>query len=163
MSKRLTRMSGFFFTSHEPIVDKESYECEIASQLKSIRNCSDESLLTDVASCFQNDVRIRVAACEKITKYTNIEYLIWTASIEPTLDNCKVTVTVAKKCNVRSLVNAALRPVLLTVDLHQHHDIIEEAIPLVTDVQLLEEFISLAKNYSQKLELLAYKRAVELV
>ena len=71
--------------------------------------------------------------------------------------------TVAKKYNVRSLVNAALRPVLLSVNVGCFHAIIEKAILLVTDVQLLEEFIGLAKKYSQKLEMLAYERAIELV
>ena len=163
MSKRLSRTSGVFFTPHIPIVDKESYEREIASQIKGIKNCTDENLLTDVASCFQNDVRVRLAACEKIVKSANLEYLLWSASIEPTHDNCQVTVAVAKKCNVHSLVNSALRPVLLTVECGwRFHKVIEEAIPMVTDVKLLEEFINLAKICSKELEMLAYERAIEI-
>lgn len=163
MRKQLSRMSGVFFTPHEPIIDKESYEREIASQIKGVKNCSDENFLTEVASCFQNDVRVRVAACEKIVKQNNLEYLLWSASIETTPENCQVTVTAAKKCNIRGLVNPALRPVLLAVDQTRFHKIIEEAIPLVTDVKLLEEFISLAKTCSPKLEQLAYERAFELL
>lgn len=163
MRKQLSRMSGVFFTPHEPIIDSESYEREIASQIKGVKNCTDENFLTEVASCFQNDVRVRVAACEKITKHNNIEYLLWTASIETTPQNCQVTVAVAKKCTIRGLVNPALRPVLLAVDQSRFHKIIAEAIPLVTDVKLLEEFINLAKRCSPELEKLAYERAMELL
>lgn len=163
MRKQLSRMSGVFFTPHEPITDKESYEREIASQIKGVKNCNDENFLTEVASCFQNDVRVRVAACEKITKHNNLEYLLWTASIETTPENCQVTVAAAKKYTIHGLINPALRPVLLSVNLSRFHKIIEEAIPLVTDVALLEEFISLAKSYSPKLEQLAYEQAMEIM
>ena len=163
MRKQLSRMSGIFFTPSAPIVDKESYEREIASQIKGVKNCSDENFLTEVASCFQNDVRVRVAACEKIVRQNNLEYLLWSASIETTPENCQVTIAAAKKCTVSGLVNPALRPVLLAVDLVRFHKVIEEAIPLVSDVKLLEEFINLAKTCSPKLEQLAYERAVELL
>ena len=163
MRKQLSQMSSIFFSTNEPIHDKESYEREVAAQLKFIKGCCDDHFLTNVASSFQHDIRVRLAACEKVVKQSNLEYLLWTASIEPTLDNCKVTLAAAKKCNVCSMINEALRPVLLFVCITRFEKIIEEAIPMVTDVKLLEEFIGLAKNCSKKLEMLAYERAIEIM
>lgn len=155
-------LQNIFSLNYDPTAfdDKEK---EVQRLLKMVKESSSEKELVNFASETKLDIRVRVAAAEKVKQFSNLEYLLWQAFIEPSLASCTVTVIAAKKLNVQSMVNHALRPVLMSVDSYGFHDLIEEAIPLVSDVNLLEEFINLAKRFSPKLEQLAYERAMELL
>lgn len=155
-------LQNIFSLNYDPTAfdDKEK---EVKRLLKLVKESSSEKELANIATETKFDVRVRSAAAEKINTFKHVEYLLWQAFVEPSFANCTITVIAAKKCNVQSMVNDALRPVLMSVNLRLFHELIEESIPLVTDVGLLEEFIGLAKSYSPKLEQLAYERAVELL
>ncbi|MBR4110761.1 MAG: hypothetical protein IKK43_03620 [Clostridia bacterium] len=155
-------LQNIFSLNYDPTAfdDKEK---EVRRLLNLVKECSSEKELVNFATETKFDIRVRVAAAEKVKTFSHLEHLLWQAFIQSSLANCTVTVIAAKKLNVNDMKNHALRPVLMTVNLYGFHDLIEEAIPLVSDVNLLEEFINLAKRFSPKLEQLAYERAMELL